>query len=69
MHRVANLAALQATLVTFFPFKKAPKPYLASSNRQYCHASKRSYFPGLYFSVTISLFILLSDNRNHKIYQ
>ncbi len=37
MHSVANLA----TFSDFFPFKKAPKPYLVSDNRWYCRASER----------------------------
>ncbi len=45
MHSVANLATVQTALATFFPFKKAPKPYLVSENCQYCPA--RSCFPFL----------------------
>ncbi len=37
MHSVANLA----TFSDFFPFKKAPKPYLVSDNRWYCRERER----------------------------
>ncbi len=32
MHSVANLATLQTPLLTFFPFKKAPKPLVSENH-------------------------------------
>ncbi len=51
MHSVANLATLQIPLVTFCPFKKAPKPYFVSENRRYC--SVRSCFPSTRLSLSL----------------
>ncbi len=53
MHSVANLATLQIPLVTFCPFKKAPKPYFVSENRRYC--SVRSCFPSTRLSLSLSV--------------
>ncbi len=63
MHRVANLA-------TFFPSKKAPKPYLVSENRWYCRASARSCFPSarIHLSLCASAQFLFSERRKHRYY-
>ncbi len=53
MHSVANLVTLQTPLVTLFPSKKAPKPYLVSDNRWYCRAS--SCFPSARTHTHLSL--------------
>ncbi len=53
MHSVANLATLQTPLATFFPFKKAPKPYSVSENRRYCRASMCT--PHAHLSLSLSL--------------
>ncbi len=53
MHNVANLATLQTPLASFFPPKKAPKPYLVSENRQYSCA--RSCFPSTRTPLSLSL--------------
>ncbi len=50
-----NLATLQTPLATFFPFKKAPKPYLVSENCQYCRPSARSCFPSARTHTPLSL--------------
>ncbi len=48
----------------FFPFKKAPKPYLVSETCRYCHVSARSWFPSarthLHLSLSFSLSLSLS---------
>ncbi len=55
MNSVANLATLQTPLATFFPKKKAAKPYLVSKNRRYCRASVRSSFPSTCTHLSLSL--------------
>ncbi len=55
-----NLATLQTPLATYFPFKKAPKPFLVSENCQYCCASARSCFPSARTPLSLSLSLSLS---------
>ncbi len=52
MHSVANVATLQTPLATFFPSKKASKPYLDSKNLWYCRA--RSCFPSTCTHLSLS---------------
>ncbi len=54
MHSVANLVTSQTPLATFFPFKKAPKPYLVSETLRYCHVSARSCSPSARTHLSLS---------------
>ncbi len=68
MHSVANLATLQTPLATFFPLKKAPKPYLVSENHRYCRTSMRSCFPSTCTHLSLSLRLsaqFLFSRRTH----
>ncbi len=73
MHIVSNIAE---PFSNFFPFKKAPKPYLVSENRRHCRArascpstrAQQLRLNGSCFSHYF-IFIPLSDNRNSQIYQ
>ncbi len=68
MHSVANLATLQTPLVTFFPFKIAPKPYLVSENPSthtplslslsLCASTRFSVHPSLSLSLSLSVRLL-----------
>ncbi len=55
--RCCQLSNIADPFRDFFPFKKAPKPYLVSENRRYCHASERSCCPSArtHLSHTLSL--------------
>ncbi len=55
MHSVANLATLQTPLETFFPSKKAPKPYLISENCRYCRLLSQRAHTSLSLSLALSL--------------
>ncbi len=70
MHSVANLATLQTPLKIFFPFKKAPKPYVVSPALPREHEvllSQRTH-TSLSLSLSLSVRLLCSacDGRRRR---
>ncbi len=65
MHSVANLAALQTPLATFFPSKKCPNHFI-SENRRYCCMSAKSCCPSARTQFSLSLWVCIVQREAER---